>query len=241
MLKKQNILISSALLSVALAQSAFAETFEVPRSFEIMYVDQESASDFGGDFKVEVEAGQHQIVFRFNKIIRSGGDSEVYQSEPIVLDLDVQPGVYLQLQAPYVSSHRQAQDYAKQPSFSIQDEASGRDVSYQQRILPKQPGLQNLRNYLAEIKALDGVKSASQDAPLDAPEKMNPTPALSMLKFWYNQADKTTRTAMRVWIADSQQPMQQESIQLEMLQFWFNRANDEAKKTFQIWLVGSRH
>ncbi|WP_353667559.1 DUF2057 domain-containing protein [Marinomonas sp. THO17] len=240
MLKRQNFILTAFLLSLGTAHSAFAETFEVPRSFEIMYLDQQVASKFGNDFKIDVDPGQHQIVFRFNKIIRSGGDSEVYQSEPIVLDLNVPSGAYLQLQAPYISSHRQAQDYAKQPNFSIRDEASGRDVSYQQRMLAKQSGLQNLRDYLGEVKALDEVKSLSQDAPLDPPVKMNSAPALSMLKFWYNQADIDTRKAMRVWIADAQQQAKQDSIQLEMLQFWFNKADDKAKTSFQMWLIGSR-
>ena len=72
---------------------------------KIMYVDLESAGHFGNDFKVDIDEGQHQIVVRFNKLLRSGGDTQKYQSEPIVLDLQFEKNTYFQtLKAPYIDS-----------------------------------------------------------------------------------------------------------------------------------------
>ncbi|KZN12762.1 YccT family protein [Marinomonas sp. TW1] len=226
----------SLTLSTFTTLSAYGETLEVPRWFEIMYVDQQEAKQFGNDFDVSLTPGQHQIVLRFNKILRTGGDSEVFQSEPIVMDVEVTQGAYLQLKAPYISTSRQAEEYAAAPTFTLHDEASGREVSFQKRVLKEKSGLQNLRDYLVEVKQLNGTSDES-NGPSAAPVRMETNPALGMLKFWYNRSDSATRKAMRIWIADSQYQADVSNIQLEMMLLWYKKADDGARKAFQVWLV----
>ncbi len=237
MLKKKWLAYISFIMSTFTTLSAYGETLEVPKWFEIMYVDQQSAKQFGNDFEVSLTPGQHQIVLRFNKILRTGGDSEVFQSEPIVMDVEVAQGAYLQLKAPYISSVRQAEKYADEPTFTLHDEASGRDVSYQKRLLKEKSGLQNLRDYLVEVKQLNNSAYDASKGPGAAPVRMETDPALEMMKFWYNKSDTATRKAMRIWIADDQFQANVSNIQLEMMMLWYNKADDGTKKTFQVWLV----
>ncbi|MGO3740102.1 MAG: YccT family protein [Marinomonas foliarum] len=223
------------------ALPAMAATFEVPRSFEIMYVDLESSRQFGNDFKVNVDEGPHQIVVRFNKILRSGGDSQIFQSEPIVLDLQFQSDTYLSLKAPYISTVRQAEDNVKEPQFSIVDEVSGQEIDYKQQMLTKKSGLQNTRDFVTEVERLTAKNSinanASSAGPDVAPVRMSDDVELQMMQFWYNQSDKVTRKNIRVWIADDLYKPEVSSIQFEMSTFWFNKADKQSQQAFQQWLI----
>lgn len=220
---------------------AMAATFEVPRSFEIMYVDLERASQFGNDFKVDLDEGQHQIVVRFNKLLRSGGDTHEYQSEPVVLDLQFEKNSYLTLKAPYISNQKQAEANAKDPQFTIYDDVNGQDVDYKQQSLKTKSGLQNTRDYVAEVEKLIAKNSSDSayaaSGPVPAPVLMTEDVALEMMQFWYNQSDEATRKDIRIWIADDMYKPTVANIQHQMFQFWFKKADKEAKKDFQAWIV----
>lgn len=229
------------LLSSFATLPAMAATFEVPRSFEIMYVDLESASQFGNDFKVDIDEGQHQIVVRFNKLLRSGGDTQEFQSEPIVLDLQFEKNSYLLLKAPYISNQKQAEANANDPQFTIYDDVSGQDIDYKKQSLATKSGLQNTRDYVTEIERLTAKNSPSNvtsgSSPVPAPILMTEDVALEMMQFWYNRSDEATRKDTRIWIADDMYKPTVANIQLEMFQFWFKKADKEAKKGFQAWIV----
>jgi uncharacterized protein YccT (UPF0319 family) len=235
----KNRIVASSVLSVCvMALPAQAATFEVPRSFEIMYVDLEGARQFGNDFKIEVDEGQHQIVVRFNKLLRSGGDTQAYQSEPIVLDLQFEKNDYFTVKAPYISTQKQAEAYSKAPTFTLFDDRSGKEVDYQHQILPVKSGFQNTRDYVTEIERFTAKNQPiMDDAPVLAPVILTQNVALAMMQFWYNRSDDATRKEMRIWIADDLYKPKVSNIQLEMSQFWFNKADREAKKSFQAWLV----
>ena len=224
-----------------IAIPAMAATFEVPRSYEIMYVDLESASQFGNDFKVEVDEGQHQIVVRFNKLLRQGGDTQQYQSEPVVLNLSFEKNGYLTLKAPYISNQKQAEANAKDPQFTIYDEVSAQEVDYKQQNLKTKSGFQNTRDYLEEVQKLTSTNlSGDMDqgsGPVPAPVLMIEDVALQMTQFWYNQSDEATRKEARIWIADDMYKPKVANIQLDMLQFWYKKADKEEKNAFQDWLL----
>lgn len=238
---KSRIFVFFTILCGSMTSPLMAATFEVPRSFEIMYVDLESAGRFGSDFKVDLDAGQHQIVVRFNKLLRSGGDTQVFQSEPIVLDLQFEKDTYLTLKAPYISTRKQAEANAKNPQFTIHDELSGKEIDYQHQILATKSGFQNTRDYVAEIERLTANNASyntiPSTGPASAPATMSQDVALDMMKFWYNQSNDATRKDMRIWIADDSYEPAASSIQLDMSQFWFKKANQEDQKAFQKWLI----
>lgn len=238
MRSNNRIIVCGILSFCVMALPVQAATFEVPRSFEIMYVDLEGARQFGNDFKVDVDEGQHQIVVRFNKLMRSGGDTQAYQSEPIVLDLQFEKNDYFMVKAPYISTQKQAEAYVKAPKFTLFDERSGKDVDYQHQILPVKSGFQNTRDYVTEIERLTAKSQPILgEAPVSAPVILTQNVALEMMQFWYNRSDDVTRKEMRIWIADDLYKSKVSNIQLEMSQFWFNKADREAKKAFQTWLV----
>ena len=218
--------------------SSYAATFEVPRNFEIMYVDLQSPSSFGGDFKTEVDPGIHQFVVRFNQRVGGGSNGEHFQSEPYIIDIDVPKDSYITLKAPYFFQKSNAAKYAKAPEFSLIEKDQSNKLDYKIRMLPKKSGLQQSRDIESEVRHFTSTyKTTKSDGPAPASETVVATEELEMLKFWYNKADASTRKDMRIWMVDHSHQAKTESTAFEMLGFWFEKASKNDQKAFQIWLL----
>lgn len=219
------------------ASSALAATFEVPRAFEIMYVDQQAANKFGNDFKVELPAGEHQLVVRFNKLIRQGGDTHSYRSEPIVLDINFLQDSDIQLQAPYVSSQRKAQEYAQAPQFELLDTQLDQNIPFTQVQLATRSGLQNTRDYLEEIEQVSKKESDASPQVVAVTDGRLDNIALEMLKFWYNKASLATREEVQLWRSNPEQKVEESDVAAEMLNFWSQKANGAQQDAFLAWTL----
>lgn len=224
-------------MTLVSSSSLLAATFEVPRAFEIMYVDQQAANKFGNDFKVELPAGDHQLVVRFNKLLRQGGDTHRFRSEPIVLQANFAKDASIQLQAPYIASKDKAQAYALAPEFDLMDTNHQRSIRFQQQLLPTQPGFQNTRNYLAEIAQLSQQELPSSLSVQPVAQGSLDDISLEMLKFWYNKASLASREAVQLWRTSPQQQMAETDIAAEMLNFWALKASAQQTQAFLAWTL----
>ncbi|MGR0280017.1 YccT family protein [Marinomonas dokdonensis] len=236
MLHPIKLALFGGLVSLA-ASPLLAATFEVPRAFEIMYVDQQAANKFGNDFKVEVAAGQHQLVVRFNKLLRQGGDTQLYRSEPFVLDVSFVQDTNILLQAPYVSSQKQAQEYAERPQFDLIDRDSEQSVNFQKIQLKTRSGFQNTRDYLAEVALLTEKSAASPSPVAPVLDGRLEDIALEMLKFWYNKASLVTREEVQSWRSNSERKVEVSDVAAEMLNFWSQKANVAQQDAFLAWTL----
>lgn len=222
----------------ATSLSTFAATFEVPRNFQIMYVDLQSPGRFGGDFKTEVDAGERQFVVRFNQRVGGGSNAEQFQSEPFIIDVNVAEDSDIVLKAPYFFRKKDAAQFAKQPEITLVDQTRDIELNHDFRMLPAKPGVQVLRDYESEVREFTKTyKMPASDMPKPAPEQHAVTEELEMLKFWYNKADATTRKDMRIWMVDHEHKPQASSTAYDMLGFWFEKASAADQKAFQIWLL----
>ncbi|SBS33641.1 hypothetical protein MAQ5080_02634 [Marinomonas aquimarina] len=232
---------SSVVMGMLLATSslpAFAASFEVPRNFEIMYLNLEDPGRFGGDFETEVAAGEHQFVVRFNQRVGGGSNAEQFQSEPFIIDIKLAEDAEIVLQAPYFFRKNDAAKFAKQPEFSLLNKTTDAKPDYEVRMLPKQSGVQIMRDYKREVKDFTATyKQPVVDSPVPAAASATATEELEMLKFWYNKADASTRKDIRIWMVDSSHQAKAPSTAYDMLGFWFNKASKEDQKAFQIWLL----
>lgn len=234
---RSGVVVMGMLLGVT-SLPTVAATFEVPRNFEIMYVDLQSPGKFGGDFKSEVEPGQHQFVVRFNQRVGGGDDGQHFESDPYIIEVDVEQDAELELKAPYFFRKSDAAEYEDNVEFTLVNNASDAELDYDVRMLPHRSGVQQMRNYKAEIRAFTASYSDNAvDGPEPAAAEMLATEELEMLKFWFNKADAQTRKDIRIWMVDNSHQPAQSSTAFEMMTFWFGKASPADQKAFQVWLL----
>ncbi|MGO3346659.1 MAG: YccT family protein [Marinomonas sp.] len=239
---KHTKILASSILFGAMTSHVIAAEFKVPVSYEIMYVDLKEVSKFGSDFSIDLGPGHHQIVIRYHQTIRNSDNLNLFKSEPIIIDMDMEKDAKLELKAPHIRREDKATDYAKQPTFTIINTNDGSKVDYKERMLPFKPGFQVTRDLLTEIKEFTGayvvkVNPDTSYAPEPASKSVTEANEFKMLQFWFNKSDEATRKDFRIWMVDNTHQPKVNNTQFEMLTFWYNKANTEERKAFQVWLV----
>ncbi len=200
---RSGVVLMGVLLGIT-SVSTTAATFEVPRNFEIMYVDLESTSKLGGDFKAELEPGKRQLVVRYNDRIGGGADADRFQSEPIILDITVAQDDEILLEAPHLFRKNDAAKFAESPEFTLIHKDSGEALNYDMHMLPTQPGVQMFRDYKDEIRAFTQTYQAPSVTAKAADKEQAKTEALDMLKLWYNRASAEDQKAFQEWMTGTQ-------------------------------------
>lgn len=234
---RSGMVMASVLLGASVLP-AYAATFEVPRNFEIMFVDLESPGKFGNDFKADVEPGDHQFVVRFHQRVGGGDNGEQFESEPYIIDVNVAKDAHIELNAPYFFRKSDAAEFEDNVEFTLVNNNSDATLDYEVRQLPHQSGVQQMRDYEEEVRRFTATyKMPTVDTPTQAAQTETDTEALEMLKFWYNRAAASTRKDMRIWLVDDSHKPENKNTSYEMLQFWFNKASAADQKAFQVWLL----
>lgn len=218
--------------------SANAATFDVPKNFEIMFIDLDKKGAFENDFHAKLDAGEHQIVVRFNQRIGNASDGQQFESEPQIIELELAQNSQIVLEAPYFFQENDAARYAKSPEFTLVDKANDGELEYEVRALPHKAGFQNMRDYEEEVREFTATyKETNPDSPSAADANAPATEELEMLKFWYNKADAQTRKDIRFWLIDDAHEVKDTNTPFDMTQFWFQKASKKDQKAFQVWLL----
>lgn len=227
------------ILGGILSSQAFAATFTVPDHFEMMYIDRERTSIFGGE-EFEIKAGTHELILRYNQEIMHFKEEYNFRSEPIIVDLNIRQEDQLKLTAFLPEGIKQAEVYEKDPEFKIVDQQN-KGVNYQAQALPFKSGFQLGRNYLNEVIALK-EKQNSEVLKVSSEAKVTSVNAasvadLAVLKEWYRTADSNTQKAYRLWTIDPSATVKQETKALKMLKQRHLEASDNTRKALQIWII----
>lgn len=143
-----------------------AATFRSDAAFHILYIDKQPLSLFQSHTdELEIAAGKHQLVLRYEQKFGRKQDPATVRSEPIVILLTLEPEHRIELKTDLPRDLATARQFAADPQFLLQDRDGAR-VKYEHYILPFQPGMQLTRNYLTEIAAYESGKTADPETAI---------------------------------------------------------------------------
>jgi uncharacterized protein YccT (UPF0319 family) len=162
--------------------------------------------------------GLNQVVVYFeDEIGRPFDEPELERSDAFVILFRAENSK-LTLQKGEIKSISQLEEFNKKPSFTLINQ-NGKSVTFDIDKLEKE-GFQLGRNYQQELMVFNASESpAALMNPTLISRKQNHLPAAKsgiqqpaasnnsnmaevMLKYWYQQADDTTRSNFRIWIED---------------------------------------
>jgi uncharacterized protein YccT (UPF0319 family) len=212
----KHVFLLTAFTMIFFLQASFAKAniiFNIPDDIRIVAVNGENANITESTI---LPNGLNQIALYFEGEI--GRYSEVERSDVFVI-LFRAADTTLILQKEKIKNKFQFEEFNRQPTFLLADEKN-RTVSFDIDKLVKE-GFQLGRNYQQELIVFNGSESpaALSRPPLPsvfknnvqaAPKKsiQQPTvssganPAEQMLKYWYQQADETTRNRFKNWLQE---------------------------------------
>ncbi|ORU90738.1 MAG: hypothetical protein A6F71_07235 [Cycloclasticus sp. symbiont of Poecilosclerida sp. M] len=207
-------------LCIGFVVNVSASELTIPRSFEFLAVD---GKDVGGFFNkpriIALAPGEHKIALKYDVAIEDAGNQRVEEfirSDPILVTLNVQAGKNYRL-VPHSSIKFSPRDYAKDPRIKVVT-SEGDDANAEIALMVKkdnsawakmtqtydQPAA-TPKSDMAQLTGSTGVNAvpvltiSGKIAPAAA-ASAHPTPASSMLIYWWNQADQETRNAFLIQI-----------------------------------------
>lgn len=208
-----------ALCCASALSTASAATLEIPQPYTLQLLDGQSAntSMLTSDRKLNLSAGEHQVVVQFEGTFRDQSDNRLIRVEPVVINLNLKDTDALALRFTYPRNFDAAERYLATQPLTIVEQPAGTPAKVDFFVLPKKEGLQIGRDYQQELTAMGKAFrqtsmpiATAETAAAAVQEKVGSGPVdknvqtLEMLKYWYNQADVQTRKDFQHWIISQQ-------------------------------------
>lgn len=210
----------AGLLALAVGLPAMAATLALSPEVDLLVVDGKkvSGSLLKSADSLELSAGEHQLLFRVSKVVKSGQhDQFIYHSSPQIAVFDTQNHKKISIKLPTLASDRDGRRFDTHRDYQILDE--------QQQPLPLRrdtlqvPGL----SLMADLEhVMAGYNAGKHPASLPA-LAIQPQEAPAALPVVVGNVNQKTVT------------LQGENVTEQMLQYWFQQADHTTQARFLSW------
>ncbi len=218
----------AVVMTTALALPVLADNIlTMPGKSNLLVLDGKNVKSLAIESKkkLSLPSGKHQIVFRLETIVKNAGDQDIFKSRPYLMTFSLQGDQKFTITLPTLRTTRDSEELAKDPAESIRlNDQSGKAVPYEFATLSLagvQLGMDlsdevrrfNLRGEPASVRELAGnvyvMSAGNHSMPVQTDVSLQSASANAisqrqgmsetMLKYWYNQADKETRERFLQW------------------------------------------
>lgn len=196
-------LVATGLLALWVAASAQATTLKLAPDIDLLVLDGKkiSGSLLKGAEGLELEQGQHQVLFRVEKSLpRSHQKTENWISPPLIATFTAR-AKSITIALPELLTHQDTKRFDQHPDFQLVNEqgtvvesrrdrlASGSDSSYEQAMMSY-----NLKGNVASVPRFAHPQTSHSASNVEEAEFANDnTPGHRVLQLWYQQVDSATR------------------------------------------------
>ncbi|EMV7410192.1 DUF2057 family protein [Enterobacter soli] len=214
--------IASAVIALVMPVCVFATTLRLSTDIDLLVLDGKkvSSSLLRGADSIELDNGQHQVVFRVEKTIRvANHEQRMYISPPLIVSFNTQRISQVNFNLPRLETEKEAQAFESTPRLELLDgDAMPIPVKLDILALTKTPkGIDyeadtEVYNKAGKRASLPQFATMMADdstllsgvSELDVIPPQSQTLTEQRLKFWFQQADPDTRAKFLQWA--KQQP-----------------------------------
>ncbi|MDR2265335.1 DUF2057 family protein [Enterobacter soli] len=214
--------IASAVIALVMPVCVFATTLRLSTDIDLLVLDGKkvSSSLLRGADSIELDNGQHQVVFRVEKTIRvANHEQRMYISPPLIVSFNTQRISQVNFNLPRLETEKEAQAFESGPRIELLDgDAMPIPVKLDILALTKTPkGIDyeadtEIYNKAGKRASLPQFATMMADdstllsgvSELDVIPPQSQTLTEQRLKFWFQQADPDTRAKFLQWA--KQQP-----------------------------------
>lgn len=195
-------LLIAGLLSLLMTLNAWSGTLKLSPEIDVLVLDGRkiSGSLLKGAEGLELEKGEHQVLFRVEKTLMRGKQSVKYVSVPLIVSFSSQTKS-ISIQLPPMTTLREGHHFDRTPQFQLLDE-HGNEITSRRDTLHHAPGSdieQAMVAYNRNGRAASVPRFAKPESPGQIQQKQgvklvsrrnDDNPSLSR---WIYQVDNATR------------------------------------------------
>jgi uncharacterized protein YccT (UPF0319 family) len=214
------------LLSACLIAPSIATTLKLAPELDLLVVDGKkmSGSLLKGADSLELDGGQHQILFKIAKTVRSGSrDQVMYTSAPLIVAFDTKNIALVAFKLPRLDTDRDGAKFDKNMDYQLVDQ-TGKALPMRSDTL-HMAGLSVGANF---EKAMAEYNGTNNKAAVPAFASIVPTPTAGV-------PPMMVMSAAGKPVAQKTVTLQGENISEQMLQYWFQQADKDTQKRFLEW------
>jgi hypothetical protein len=209
----------AGLLSLSLSVSAAATTLKLSPDIDLLVVDGKkiTGSLLKSADSLELDGGQHQLLFRVTKSLRKNARTQVlYTSLPLIVVFNSQNVSSVSIELPLIENERESRHFDDALNYRVIDK-NGKALVVKSDVLPVHTlsADSNLETVIADYNAQ--ARPASM-------------PTLAHLRATIMSAPLNTTESTQKVIT-----MEGGNVSEQMLQYWFLQADKEAQKRFISW------
>ncbi|MEL5297778.1 DUF2057 family protein [Serratia nevei] len=210
-------LVVAALLSISMP--AAATTLKLSPDIDLLVVDGKkmTGSLLKGADSLELDGGQHQLLFKVTKTVRSGQHTQAYASLPLVATFNTQKISQVAIELPRIENDRDAQRFDRTLNYLVVDK-DGNTLPFRHDVL--HPDSVTFNTDLEKVM----TDYNRQNRPASVPS--------------FIQANAGNASALALAAAPINAPtvtLKGENVSEQMLQYWFQQADKETQKRFLRW------
>lgn len=203
---------------------ARATTLQLSTDIDLLVLDGKkvSSSLLKGADSIELDNGAHQIVFRVEKNVRANArEQRLYISPPLVVSFDTKEISQVNFNLPRIENEKESEVFDDAPHLQLLD-GSAVVIPIKLDVLAITPAPQGIDyendtqryNQAGKIASMpqfavmmaDDSALLSRTSELDPPVRPSETLTEQRLKYWFVQADKTTRERFLQWVKEHPAP-----------------------------------
>ncbi|CND88434.1 DUF2057 family protein [Yersinia nurmii] len=214
-----------AVLIACASGSALATTLKLSPEIDLLVVDGKnmSGSLLKGAESLELNSGQHQILFKVTKNLPSSTPAQMfYSSPPLIVVFNTQNVKSVAIHLPTIANTQEGQKFSRNPLYQL--------IDHNAHILPVRSDMlhpddltssASLENIMA-IYNLGNHKASVPSFAAIPPSTVSAVPGTTLPAAGNGIADKTTR-------------LNGENVSEQMLQYWYLQADKETQQRFLLW------
>ncbi|MCT4714279.1 DUF2057 family protein [Enterobacteriaceae bacterium H18W14] len=210
--------------ALLLPSSGWATTLRLSTDIDLLVLDGKkvSSSLLKGADSIELDNGAHQIVFRVEKNIRTSvREQRLYISAPLVVSFNTKEISQVNFNLPRIENEKESEIFDSAPHIQLLDGSAviipvkldvltvnttpqGIDYENDTQRYNKAANLASMPQFA--IMMADDSALLSRTSELDPPVLPSETLTEQRLKYWFVQADKTTRERFLQWVKEHPSP-----------------------------------
>ncbi|WP_147196714.1 DUF2057 family protein [Pantoea sp. CCBC3-3-1] len=195
-------LVITGLLTMLMAAPVTATTLKLSSDIELLVLDGRkiSGSLLKGAEGLELERGQHQVLFRVEKnLLNKHQLASPWLSTPLVATFTARVQA-ITITLPALNTMQQGHAFNKHPEFQLYDEQGNKIESLQDRLTTTSENYEqamiafNLQGKAASVpRFAQPHTSANPTSISDSAVAQRNSPGTRVLQLWYQQVDSATR------------------------------------------------
>ncbi|MCO7260382.1 DUF2057 family protein [Dickeya zeae] len=205
--------IAATLWLITFSSLAMATTLKLRPDIELVMVDGKKVpgSLLNGADSLELEKGYHQIVFQVLKPVGSSvGTKQTYRSPGLIAVFDARTLSEVAIRLPDLDNPSARQNFSQTPDYQLVD-SKNLPIPIRTDVLPTGDAELSgeIEKRMADYNRSGQPAAAITFAPLPSAKASttpnaaaNPLDPLSIMQYWFQQADKNTRQRFLEWAKD---------------------------------------